>query len=220
VQTLSTELAWGQRVEILFEGRGLGIDQERQSLTWRGQPSACQFTVSAPKDANGRTFHPRVLVLVDSVPVGSLTFSLKVSRKETAAIELRGDRARRYSYAFLSYASPDRAEVLKRAQGLKAGGTNFFNDLLSLEPGERWEKRLYEEIDRCDVFYLFWSSHAKTSEWVMKETAHALARQASSADGDPDIVPVIIEGPPTPTPPDSLKAIHFNDSLIYLLASA
>jgi hypothetical protein len=110
--------------------------------------------------------------------------------------------------------------MLKRAQGLKAGGTNFFNDLLSLEPGERWEKRLYDEIDRCDVFFLFWSSHARASEWVMKETAHALARQAASPDGQPDIVPVIIEGPPSPAPPDSLKAIHFNDGLIYILAGA
>ena len=128
------------------------------------------------------------------------------------------DRARRYHYAFLSYASPDRAEVLKRAQGLKADGTSFFNDLLSLDPGERWEKRLYQEIDRCDVFYLFWSSQAKESEWVMKETEYALARRMASANGDPDIVPVIIEGPPPPSPPESLKDIHFNDSLLYVLA--
>ena len=196
VQTLAAEIAEGQHVQILLEGRGLSVDQQMQTLVWRGEPCACQFTVTAPKDAIGRTFHPRVLVLVDSVPVGSLTFALKASEAETVETGMRGDRARRYNYAFLSYASPDRAEVLKRAQGLKAGGTNFFNDLLSLEPGERWEKRLYEEIDRCDVFYLFWSSHAKASEWVMKE----------------------IEGPPPPAPPDSLKDIQFNDSLIYVLA--
>jgi hypothetical protein len=218
IQTLAAEITQGQRVEIIFEARGLGVDAEMQSLVWRGEPCACQFTVSAAAGAAGRTFHPRVLVLVDSVPVGSLTFALKVGKDETAATELRGDRARRYTYAFLSYASPDRGEVIKRAQGLKAGGTNFFNDLLSLEPGERWEKRLYSEIDRCDVFYLFWSSRAKASEWVMKETEYALRRRARSANGDPDIIPVIIEGPPAPTPPESLKDIHFNDSLLYVLA--
>ena len=218
VQTLAAEIARGQCIEIMLEGRGLGIEQQRQTLVWRGDNCACQFVVTAPQDATGRTFHPRVLVLVDSVPVGSLTFALKVSEGETAATELRGDRARRYSYAFLSYASPDRAEVIKRVQGLKAGGTRFFHDLLSLEPGERWNKKLYEEIDRCDVFYLFWSSQAKDSEWVMKEIEYALARSAASENGDPDIIPVIIEGPPPPTPPDTLKDIHFNDSLIYVLA--
>jgi hypothetical protein len=161
------------------------------------------------------------LVLVDSVPVGSLTFALKVTAEAVSKTEpeLRGDRARRYAYAFLSYASPDRAEVIKRAQGLRAGGTSFFNDLLSLDPGERWEKRLYEEIDRCDVFYLFWSSKAKASEWVMKETEYALARRLTSENGDPDIIPVIIEGPPPPSPPESLKEIHFNDNLLYVLAA-
>lgn len=219
VQTLAAEIAEGQHVQIVLEGRGMDVDQEMQTLVWRSEPCACQFTLTAPKQVSSKTFHPRVLVLVDSVPVGSITFALKVSKEETAAIELRGDRARRYSYAFLSYASPDRAEVIKRAQGLKAGGTSFFNDLLSLEPGERWEKRLYEEIDRCDVFYLFWSSHAKTSEWVMKEIEHALDRR-KSRNGDPDIIPVIIEGPPPPAPPESLKDIHFNDSLLYVLAGA
>lgn len=218
VQTLAAEIAEGQRVQIMFDARGLGADQEMQTLVWRGEPCACQFTVTAPEDASGRTFHPRVLVLVDSVPVGSLSFALKVSKEETAGTGLIGDRARRYTYAFLSYASPDRAEVIKRAQGLKAGGTNFFNDLLSLEPGERWEKRLYSEIDRCDVFYLFWSSQAKASEWVMKETEYALARRAASTNGDPDIIPVIIEGPPPPAPPEQLKDIHFNDNLLYVLA--
>lgn len=108
--------------------------------------------------------------------------------------------------------------MIKRAQGLKAGGTSFFNDLLSLEPGERWEKRLYKEIDRCDVFYLFWSSQAKASKWVMKEIERALDRRAKSENGDPDIIPIIIEGPPPPASPKSLHDIHFNDSLAYVLA--
>ncbi len=220
LQTLATEIVRGQRVQIILEGRGLSVDQEMQLLVWRGEPCACQFTLVAPADSAGQTFHPRVLVLVNSVPVGSLTFALKVAKQVAAASEIRllGDRARRYDYAFLSYASPDRAEVIKRAQGLKVGGTRFFNDLLSLEPGERWERRLYQEIDRCDVFYLFWSSKAKELRWVMRETEYALARRAASDDGNPDIIPVIIEGPPPPTPPESLKDIHFNDSMIYVLA--
>ena len=69
------------------------------------------------------------------------------------------------------------------------------------------------------MFYLFWSSKAKDSEWVMKETEYALARRMTSETGNPDIIPVIIEGPPPPSPPESLKDIHFNDSLLYVLAA-
>lgn len=117
----------------------------------------------------------------------------KASRRgvRTLVAEItRGQRA----YAFLSYASPDRAEVIMRAQGLKAGGTDFFHDLLSLGPGEQ------------------------ASPGVMKETEYALARRAASGGRVPDIIPVLIEGPPPPTPPEALKDIHFNDCLLYVLS--
>jgi hypothetical protein len=52
----------------------------------------------------------------------------------------------------------------------------------------------------------------------MKETEYALACRAASGDGLPDIIPVIIEGPPPPEPPEALKDIHFNDCLLYVLA--
>ena len=95
IQTLAAEVARGQRVEIIFEGRGLRIDGERQSIIWRGEPCACQFLVPAAKDLAGRTFHPRVLVLVDSVPMGSVTFTLKVTKGQTSAeSEPRGDGLR------------------------------------------------------------------------------------------------------------------------------
>ena len=104
-------------------------------------------------------------------------------------------------------------------QGIRVSGIDFFQDLLSLEPGDQWEKKLYEEIDKCDLFLLFWSTQGKCSPWVMKETAYALARQKKSAGKIPRIMPIIIEGPPPPSPPDELRDIHFNDYLIYILAA-
>jgi hypothetical protein len=131
-----------------------------------------------------------------------------------------GDSARRYQYAFLSYASADRVEVLKRAQALKAIRIGFFQDLLHLEPGERWQRRLFEEIDKCDLFLLFWSSSAARSDWVLKEAQYALNRCRSSADQLPEITPIVLEGPPIPTPPNELAEIHFNDALRYVIAAA
>jgi hypothetical protein len=54
-------------------------------------------------------------------------------------------------------------------QAFKIAGMSVFQDILDLGPGERWEKALYGEIDRCDVFLLFWSRAAAASEWVSKE---------------------------------------------------
>jgi hypothetical protein len=84
----------------------------------------------------------------------------------------------------------------------------------------RWEKELYKHIDECDFFLLFWSHAAKKSEWVIKEAEYALGRQGPDGSGEPDIVPVILDGPPPAPPPDSLKAIHFDDRVSYFIAAS
>jgi hypothetical protein len=126
----------------------------------------------------------------------------------------------RYRRAFISYASEDRAEVLKRVQMLATVKVEFFQDVLELEPGDRWERMLYKYIDESDVVYLFWSQAAKKSRWVKREIEYALERRKQDTDDDdirPAIVPVIIEGPPHVPPPKQLKDLHFNDKLLYFL---
>jgi hypothetical protein len=178
--------------------------------------------LGVPKDLARENIMVRTIVLVEGVPVGSLCFKLPVVERasvDSMKTNIRGDLARRYGRAFLSYASPDRAEVLKRAQALEAVRIEFFQDLLSLEPGERWERRLYEEIDSCDLFLLFWSRHALASKWVIAETERARARRARKDHAAPDIVPIVLEGPPVPIPPNGWKDIHFNDWLRYVIAA-
>jgi hypothetical protein len=93
----------------------------------------------------------------------------------------------------------------------------YFQDVLYLEPGDRWEKKLYQHIDKCDLFLLFWSTSAKQSKWVLEEVRYALRRKGGNHDAPPQIRPVIIEGPPAPSPPEELSDIHFNDKLIYFM---
>ena len=132
----------------------------------------------------------------------------------------RGDVARNYRKAFISYASEDRTEVLKGVQTLNALRVAFFQDVLDLEPGQRWEKALYQQIEGSDLFLLFWSSAARRSSWVGKEIVYALECQKRDPQGAPDIVPVIVKGPPPPPPPAELAELHFNDRLIYFMRGA
>ena len=88
---------------------------------------------------------------------------------------------------------------------------------MSLSPGERWERRLFAEIDNCDVFLLFWSHHAKQSEWVIREAKYALQRAKVAPEDQPlEITPIVLEVP-SPLPPESLKDIHFNDKIRYII---
>jgi len=222
VATLETEVERGRRVDIVLECPGANIDEPAQYLIWRGEPRACQYLVTLPDAAAKTNLRFKIRVLIDGLPVGTVRFTLPVlpiQQAAKSAMGIKGESGQRYRRAFLSYASPDRAEVIKRAQALRALGIGFFQDLLSLEPGDAWQKRLYEEIDACDVFLLFWSSAAAQSQWVIREAEYAMNRRLASAEDSPDIMPIVLEGPPVPAPPPSLEAIHFNDALRYVIAA-
>ena len=142
---------------------------------------------------------------------------LTVTALGRAAWQLMAREPQRYREAFISYSSKDRDEVLKRVQMLARFQINYFQDVLSLAPGARWEKELYRHIDSCDLFLLFWSSASKASPWVIKEVQYALDRWEQSGTEIPEIVPVLIEGPPVPLPPEHLSHLHFNDQLLYFI---
>jgi len=223
-RSLEAEIARGQRLMLHLTAGDLAVDDPVQSLVWRGNPESVAFGVTAPADHRTGTVVGTVTVSIDTVPVGHVKFKLTVgraaemtSRQEPVAL---GENARRYKLAFISYASKDRAEVLKRVQMLRTVDIRYFQDVLDLEPGDRWAQQLYERIARCDLFLLFWSSAAKQSPWVMKEIQGALARKGSDERNPPEIVPVIIEGPPCPEPPPELAHLHFNDRLLYFMQSA
>jgi len=223
IATLVTEIPRGKRVDIVLEGRDTTIDEPLQSIVWRGEPCAVQFFVTLPETTTDRSCNLRVRIFLDEIPVGSLRFALisAAAPINLRSFGIRGDTAARYHRAFLSYATPDRSEVLKRAQALRAAHIEFFQDFLSIDPGERWERKLYKEINFCDLFLLFWSTNAAQSEWVLREAELAVARQNASSDEEPDIMPIILEGPPVPQPiPDFLKHLQFNDYLAYLITAA
>jgi hypothetical protein len=181
----------------------------------------------------------KVTVYLEGTPIGHIRFKIQI----TAARPLRatsatpptepqpfvgsvalkpepqplGDEARRYKQAFVSYAMKDLNEVMKRVQMLERLHVNFFQDLLNLEPGERWERKLYKHIDACDVFMLFWSTASKESKWVTNEVQYALARKGGDDSRPPEILPIMIEGPPVPLPNPELAHLHFNDKLLYYM---
>ena len=110
--------------------------------------------------------------------------------------------------AFISYASADRAKVVARIHGIQLAcpDMDIFFDVESLRRGEHWESRLYREISQRDLFYLFWSQNAASSEWVKKELEFALSNKSLDY-----IEPIPLESPEVCLPPPCLNCKHFND---------
>ena len=197
---------------------GAAIAQPIETLTWRGRAQSVQFEVALPPNLTGSLFGT-IWISRDGGPLGHVKFKLAVHSDARSPGPLPvGDVAVHYTAAFVSYAAVDRDEVLRRVQILRALKIPHFQDLVELEPGDRWWPRLQSAIDECDLFLLFWSSNAKQSEWVRKEVLHALARQAGDQLSPPEIRPVILEGPPLVPPWDELAHLHFNDKLLYFMS--
>lgn len=217
-KTLEVEIERGTRLTFHLVMPGLIIPEPQQKLIWLGDPESVQFEVTVPEDFKPDYIICTVKLSSGSVPVGHIKFKLPISvsrAKPVKSPRLVGDGARAYEKVFISYASRDRDKVIERVQMLLLFHIPLFQDLLSLEPGARWEKQLYKQIDECDLFLLFWSSAAKESEWVLKEIRYALNRKGGDDSVPPEILPVIIEGPPPVAPPEELAHLHFNDYTIY-----
>jgi hypothetical protein len=220
-KTLEAIVRRGSTLALDLRMRRLTVTDAVQSLVWRGRPEAVQFEVEVPEDARPGTDIGTVTVSLDSVPIGHVKFKLAIVSAEvhpTWQSEPVGDDAKRYTSAFVSYSAKDRRKVLERVQMLKPLGIHYFQDLLDLDPGDRWEQKLYLSIRECDLFLLFWSSEAKASHWVRKEVGYALDRKGGDDFAAPEIRPVIIEGPPIPDPWPELAHLHFGDRFVYLMA--
>jgi hypothetical protein len=217
-RSLDASVPLGARLDFELRMAGLEIDDPVASLTWHGRTEAVQFGVHIPSGAPVGTVIGTVSIGRDGAPLGHVKFTLAIEADGVgSAAEPQGLEARRYRFAFVSYATQDRDEVLRRVQMLPLTGVHYFQDVLDLQPGEVWSSRLEQAIREADVFLLFWSSRAKESTWVRKEVDFALACQAGDEQSPPEIRPVIIEGPPVIAPWDDLAHLHFNDRVLYFM---
>jgi hypothetical protein len=214
-RTLATPVPDRARLDFELRAPGLAIDEPVASLVWRRRTEAVQFALDVPSDAEAGAVVCTLDVSLEGAPVGHVKFVLQVDRNSARpGAEPQGEQAHVYSYAFVSYSSADRDEVLARVQMLSVAGIRYFQDVTTLEPGDRWERRLEAGIDRCDLFLLFWSGHAKSSTWVKREVDHALARQGGDGLAPPEIRPVILERVP---PWAELAHLHFDDRVLYFM---
>ena len=216
---LDQQITRGTTLTFTLSMKGLEIDEPQQDRVWRGRTIGVQFGVTVPEDFKPGSMFGLLVVSADKVPIGHFRFAFEV-------VDPGGYRAEvpsyigaltRYQHAFISYAHQDRAEVLKRVQMLSILREKFFQDFISLEPGQQWEPAIREAIDRSDVIFLFWSKAASASTEVRKEILYAIARRAGDENAAPAIHPVVIEGPPPPDPPTELKFLHFDDKFNYFI---
>ena len=214
VRTLNSKIARGSKLGFHLCIPNLEERVEYEEIIWRGRPSSAQFSLTIPDDFNQKILIGTVTISQDGVPLGKALFKMTVlqpSRVVRDDLQL-AEKMVPFNVFFVSYASKDRSEVIKRIQMLKMLGKRIIQDILSLDPGDRWQRKLYRLIDESDAVLLFWSSNARESEWVIKECRYTI-----DTKGLESLIPVIIEGPPPVEPPAELAGLHMNDRLLYFM---
>lgn len=201
--------------DVLGFGLQIGnwhIAENYKEITWNSSVQSVEYELNVPRNYANAIAIGTVTISHNGVPAGNIKFKLKIGEGRLIG-NFAPTQAKMYRKAFISYASENRAEVLKRTQALSAAGLEVFQDVTDLKPGDAWEPELYRQIDLSDVFFLFWSVAAKQSQWVTAEWQYALQKQHTG--GAPDIIPIPIEGPPPVAPPEALGHLHFNDRYLY-----
>ena len=216
---LTLQLSRNDSIKISFECERAQISEAVQRTKWNGRSVSLYFMMRLPATTTPLTLNPKLRVFVNAVPAGYVVFKIHVDHNSSdLPLLIAKQRARSFKSAFLSYASEDRIEVLKAAQLIKALRMRCFQDVLSETPGDRWRENLFSEIQKSDVFLLFWSKYARQSDWVIKEAEFALQWSKLAPPNRPlELIPVLLEGPPPPPPPASLQEIHFNDPIRYVI---
>ena len=213
---LNLKIKKGDNILFNLQVDGCEIDEHNQMIVWQGEITSAEFGVRVLPEFKGNKLIAKLNIAVNGIPAGNIKFRIKVEKEKPVYETVDAPiKTTLYKKAFISYASVDRNEVLRRTQMLSASGISYFQDIMNLKPGELWENSLYKEIDNCDVFYLFWSSSAKNSKWVKEEYKYAQNLKASGKEIE--IIPIPIEGPPAPLPPNELSHLHFNDGFLYFI---
>ena len=176
-----------------------------ETISWNGRFASVDMDLFLPPDFDKKQLRLHGRVYSEDAVVTDLKMILEVNALYPQEVSCEKCALRS---AFISYASADRDQVVTRIQGIQlaAPDLDLFFDVENLQRGEHWEPRLYKEIEKRDLFYLFWSKNAAASPWVAKELAHAISHKGLDA-----IEPVPLEPPEECPPPDALKDRHFND---------
>ncbi len=197
-------------ITVLLDIPAFKIDDSKDTIYWDGKVANTTFMVTIPENISFGEYKGKLLFLVEGLQVARLDFKLNVGTEERPVSKIPANLFL-INRAFASYSSEDRDAVIYRIQGIKIINPKIdvFIDAISLRPGELWYKRIKEEIENRDIFYLFWSEAASKSPWVEKEWRIAL-----ESKGIEFISPVPLVSPEKVKPPEELAELHFNDWLL------
>ena len=197
--------------EIKFYDDGVQAAPPKRSLKWDGELTTAVFQV--------RALGPRlsgvagdVILSKNGALLGEFSFVTDIVSAPMEKKALVLGEARAYKTAFISYAHEDSAIANTVHTLLTDAGYEVFLDRESLAPGDLFNERIMDSIEKSEVFYLLWSKNAAASDYVEKEYMHAYPLAYPPKPERPSLQfrPFFIDQPHA-DPPEALKQVNFVD---------
>ena len=205
---ISLKLKQGDKLKVEFNVYGKScLMSERKTLEWHGSMTHCYFDYFVPEDIDVRELSCETNIYVNGAMIGDMRFLTQIVEEPRNINPYI--TSRRFSRIFISYAHQDARQIKLLALAYKAQGVDYFYDRDSLAPGDVYEEKIFDYIDKADLFVLCWSKNAEASDYVSKEKSHALLRaypQISYDDATLKICPISIE--PRAELPGDMKGIY------------
>lgn len=216
INHVGTNISLGKKIklDVHLHSPDVTIEESEEVLYWNGRYSVCEFIIEVPSDFPKPQIRLTARIYYEQALLQKTTMIVDLSETHQT---YRPTDYKSGSSAFISYAHEDLEKVTGRIQGMwiRDPDYNLFLDIINMRKSEKFEPRLYAEIEKRDLFYLFWSRNAAASEWVSKELDYALKTKGKEAI---EIIP--LELPDVCPPPKGLEDLNSSNILLYLIKNA
>jgi len=209
-------VAWGTEITMVPSLDGVQFDPDEVSVRWTEEWHRALFRFRPAHGVAGSAGNGEVRVYATTGAGRLLIATVKLAmlfEEAVASSPLASDARTHlatqtseylYKRLFASYSHQDLGVVQACTDAYQALGITVLIDQKVLHSGEYFGRHLKWLIESSDVFQLYWSHHAAASEWVRRESEHALTCNR----GEGFIRPLYWEEPMRPPPPE-LAHLHF-----------
>ena len=192
--------------------KGVEFNPPRRSFFWKDGISvhAETFEMRAAASLDGQITRGQLTIFLGALILAEINLAVRVNSQQAvfnaddAGSGRERSSARPFRRIFASYSHRDLDVVESVERHARTLGDEYLRDLQQLRSGESWNSRLLQMIDQADVFQLFWSSNAASSEFVQQEWRHALALCRNTF-----VRPTYWQEPMPPVP-GPLQSLHFH----------
>jgi hypothetical protein len=167
----------GTKLRIIPSAPGFQFNPDYLDITWQEDVQQHEFRMRAETAQPGQAVNGVVqfyqgMVLRGEVPI-SIFVGQAVARLDSPDAYQQAI-ARAYRHIFASYSHQDMPVVESCESAARSMGDQYLRDVTLLQSGQQWDPRLIQAINDADIFQLFWSRQAASSQFVEREWRHAL----------------------------------------------